>query len=447
VFLDDGFKCSGEVRMLNARIDGDFGCNGAQFTSTQAALSLDKVVIHGNASLTGGFVSSGLIRFSGAHIYGDVDFKGAVLTASVEALNLNTTAIDGHIYLREGFESAGLVSLQYSRIGNTVDCGGGKFSCPTTSLRLEAMSARHVYLSHGFSAVGLVELQSADINGDLNCDQCCMPALYCPNARIGGELIWTSVQKPGQTKLCLNKTTVGTIKDDRQSWPSAGSLSLDGLSYGDLILHESITDEQRKRNSFGTERGFRVADRIAWLNLQSPEALITPQPWIHLADFLKARGEAASAKRVVFELKRHQANAKNSMLRWGMIWLSWLEEQPLRIFWSVVLLTLMGSILFWHAEREGAMAPTNEAAFVSWARGTPYKFAYPRFNPAMYSLENTLPLVKLGQDAAWAPKAMQHSPGWLTSYGFLAAARWFLILAGWVQATALASAIGGRFKP
>ena len=174
---------------------------------------------------------------------------------------------------------------------------------------------------------------------------------------------------------------------------------LDGLLYHDLILHDAVTEEQRKHRSLGIERGFQVKDRIAWLNLQSPDALITPQPWIHLADFLKAKGDTAAAKRVIFELRRHQAHTKTAVLRWGRIWLSWLEEQRLRILWSVVLLTLLGSLLFWHAAKEGSMAPTNEAAFSSWSRGTLYTFAYPRFNPVVYSLENTLPLVKLGQDS------------------------------------------------
>jgi hypothetical protein len=123
-----------------------------------------------------------------------------------------------------------------------------------------------------------------------------------------------------------------------------------------------------------------------------------------------------------------------------------LEEQPLRILLPILLLTLLGSFVFKYAEIEGSIAPTNREVYIAWSKGRPYDVAYPRFNPIIYSLENGLPLVKLGQDDKWAPDPIHQSTSWITNYTVLSCFRWFLILAGWAQATVLASAIGSRFK-
>jgi hypothetical protein len=81
--------------MLNARIGGDLGCNGAQLTPTTNALSLDKVVVEGGMFLSAGFQSSGSIRLLGGQIFGDLDCSGAHLTARGIALNLATADIRG----------------------------------------------------------------------------------------------------------------------------------------------------------------------------------------------------------------------------------------------------------------------------------------------------------------------------------------------------------------
>jgi hypothetical protein len=71
---------------------------------------------------------------------------------------------------------------------------------------------------------------------------------------------------------------------------------------------------------------------------------------------------------------------------------------------------------------------------------------YPPFNPFIYSLENVLPLVKLGQDDKWAPDAAHKPRVLFASYRLLAWLRWVLIIAGWVQVTVLAAAVGSQFK-
>lgn len=71
---------------------------------------------------------------------------------------------------------------------------------------------------------------------------------------------------------------------------------------------------------------------------------------------------------------------------------------------------------------------------------------YPTLNPFIYTLENAVPLVKLGQDEKWAPDRRYPGTNWFTNYWFLVWSRWLLILSGWIQATILAAALADRFK-
>ena len=164
---------------------------------------------------------------------------------------------------------------------------------------------------------------------------------------------------------------------------------------------------------------------------------------MQLADLLKGRGEIQDSKRVIFEMRRHEAGSSWLPFRW---WKAHLEKEPFKILVSILLLASLGSCVFWHAQYNGAIAPTSKEAYSAWSKGTPYNVAYPRFNPILYSLENGLPLVKLGQDEKWAPDPSHQTTSWIESYAFLSWFRWLLILSGWGQATVLASAIGSRFK-
>jgi hypothetical protein len=406
-------------------------------------------------SLSNGFQSSGSIRLPGGQVYGDLDCAGAHLTADGIALNLTTADIRGHLYLRSDlrhdirtdFKSSGQICLHSVRIGNSLDCSGAILTGAVTAILLEeATVVGSVAICDGFNSFGRVELQSAHVRGNLACDGAALLALYCANMKLDGDLLWTSIQNPKKTSLWLNGASIKNIRDDRESWPEPGGLHLDGLTYQELTLHSARTPDDRQKNSYGREHEIKVDDRIEWLSLQPPTDRTEPQPWMQLAELLKAKGDNPGAKRVIFEMRRYKAGSGWLLPRWWRILFARLEEQPLRILLPILILTLLGSCVFKYAESTGSIAPTSREAYIAWSKGSPYDVAYPRFNPIIYSLENGLPLVKLGQDDKWAPDPSHQSTSWITSYTVLSWFRWFLILAGWAQATVLASAVGSRFK-
>jgi hypothetical protein len=159
-----------------------------------------------------------------------------------------------------------------------------------------------------------------------------------------------------------------------------------------------------------------------------------------------AKGDRKGAKGVIFALRQEQAKAYRVPRRLLSILVAQLEENLSRVWRYLAILIALGTLLFWNAERVAAMAPTDRDAYGAWATGKSFQSAYPRFNPIIYTVENALPLVKLGQDDKWVPDPSRRPTTLLTGYGFLSSARWILIFLGWFLATLLAKAIGDRFK-
>jgi hypothetical protein len=105
--------------------------------------------------------------------------------------------------------------------------------------------------------------------------------------------------------------------------------------------------------------------------------------------------------------------------------LSWPDRKDL----------MPGVPIFHHLSGEGS------AHMYKSARDRPSPFAdnlqlpahngYPRFNPLVYSLENDLPLLKLGFDDKWAPDQNYHAKDPIISYENLRWTRVLVVLLGW----------------
>jgi hypothetical protein len=334
-------------------------------------------------------------------------------------------------------------------IGGNVDCGGSQFTKSGYSLRFDAAKiAGSVSLAaeFGLSCIGMPQTV---ISGQLNCrGASSLLLLFCDGMQLEGELLWFDLQNAAQTKLNLADAKIKKIIGSAQSWPAPGNLYVNGLEVqGIEVVRPAPNDIQdAPANSKPPEQGpLDTRARIAWLNLQSDLDRVEPQPWFFLSAQLQQRGQAQDAKRVIFELRRHQATAqwkKHSLLRTFAILFARLEEQPLRIILPILLLTLLSGSLFYRYEAH--FAETSDSAYK--ATHTPHQqadSAYPRFQPYVYALENVLPVIKLGQDDHWAPDPAHTCDGLYRTLVFL---RWALILLGWAMGGILAAAVGARFS-
>jgi hypothetical protein len=498
LFLREGFMAEGEVRLLGAQVGGDLDCSGGRFKNppregapeSGTAIYADGVHVGDNLFLRRGFGGHGEVRLQGARIGGDLDCAGGTfknppgedIAGSGTALNADRFDVGGSVFLSEGFTAEGEVRLPRAQIRGDLTCTGGTFKNPPreglpesdTALNAEAVNVgADVFLHKGFTAEGEVRLLGAQVGQDLTCVAARLSELNAQGARIAHHLFLQDLREPEGETLDLTNASADALFDDEASWPGAGNLRLDGFVYG--RISEGPTDAET---------------RLRWLALQP---WFTPQPYRQLAKVLREMGDDRGARRVLYEMemlrRREQSriwrkrigSEKLSRLtrlagsvRYGLVrvW-GWLLKATIgygfrlqRTLYWLAGLTLFGTLLFGLGYLGGAMTPTEHEAYACFEKqGWPPRH-YQQFNPLVYSLENSVPLLRLGQDSAWAPDPgprEQEYPGavnfapfkwlarvaarwhfsWLAPPWFLRLFRWGQIILGWVLATLFVAGVTG----
>jgi hypothetical protein len=114
---------------------------------------------------------------------------------------------------------------------------------------------------------------------------------------------------------------------------------------------------------------------------------------------------------------------------------------PWRAIIALVLLTALGWGLFRHGYFSGAMAPTDKDAYCHFRTKGWGPNHYQRFTASVYSLENSLPFVNLGQKDHWTPdpnpQGSRRMPVVLRWF------RWGQVLLGWLLATLFVAGVTG----
>lgn len=202
----------------------------------------------------------------------------------------------------------------------------------------------------------------------------------------------------------LGHAQVDVLRDDPEFWPE--QLNLNGLTY--RVLEPRLPARAR----------LRERSRLQWLELDRSQH--EPQPYEQLAASYATAGQTAEARRVLYWRERRQRSAKTPL---GQAW-SLIQDktvgygyQPWRAALWLALLLLIGSVVF-------AIAPPSALQ----------PQAAPHFSPVIYTLDLLLPLVDIGQRDAFNPVGAEQ---WLS---------YFLIAAGWILATTVATGIARVLK-
>lgn len=465
VFLNWGFHAEGLVRLVSMRIGGNLDCNNGVFANppkkalaaSGIALGADGIYVEGGVLLGEGFRAEGEVRLLESRIGTNFDCALATLTnppkqgtdSSGRALVADGIDVRGSVFLRKGFRAEGNVRLLSAQIGGDLDCTGGIFMNPLIKIigyredGGDALSADGVnvggtvFLSEGFRAEGLVRLVGAQINGALDCSGASFHGgLIAQGAVIKQNLYWKKILDPDKLILALVFASVDALVDDRQSWPALGNLILDGFVYG------HISDGPKDAKS-----------RLDWLRRQKE---FRPQPYRQLAKVLREEGDYAGSREVLFELEKKRRSQENHnwiATVWGFILRVTVGygHYPGWTFYWLAGLVLLGFGLFCGGYYTESVAPTNKETYAICKKGEPLPPYYPRFHASIYSLENTFPLVKLGQadhwqpdpDSAWATKPGHASTYLIFSPWFLSRFLWLQICLGWVLATFFVAAVSG----
>ncbi len=391
LFLFNGFKAEGEVRLLGATIGGILDCSKGHFSNPNGyALSADTINVEGSVFLRNGLKAEGRVSLLDATIGGNLEcHKGHFSNPNGYALSTDRINVEGSVFLRDGFKAEGEVRLLGATIGGDLDCADGHFSNPNgTALNAQSIKVgSSVYLRDGFKPEGVVDFTGAE---------------------IGGFFLWRGVDGPERCTLDLESAKIGTLWDEQPSWPK--NVRLDGLVYGRLYK-DAPTDAEA---------------RLRWLALQESDRFL-PQPYVQLASVLKEMGHDADAREILIAKVEDPARLKAMTLpqrAWHHVlgWTIGYGYRPWKAFGWILGFIVLGSILFGIGFHKGRFEVTQD--------GKP-----PGFNAVVYSLDTFVPLVDLHQ-------AKYQLPTSWPLRGYL----WIHISLGWVLTTLLAVGVTGLVR-
>jgi len=430
VTFRDCLQSQGEISLVRAAIGGDLDCHDGRFSNAKGpALTANGAEIQGSVFLSDGFRAQGEVNLASARIGKHLDCSGAEFSnAKGWALTANSAKIEGGVFFREGFKADGEVHLASARIGQSFECDGAQLSNPK-GCALDANMAKvegGVYLRSGFRAEGEVNLVAATM----------------------GNLQIHDILAAEQTIFDLRHAKVETFWDDEKSWPKAENLFLDGFRYD--RLHETSP--------------FDADSRKKWLSLQR-RSRFRPQPFEQLSGVLRKMGHEPEARQMMIEKNRERAGFTHFPHQnwwWYNLFgrLIGYGYAPWRAFALSAALILLGTFLFHLGATHDLISPTSDKAYAKAPNGQVMiengrqKVAgeYPVFNAFFYSLESFTPLLKLDQNANWAPNANQGANiqlfrFWAPRTGDIL--RYYLYLhiaAGWLLTSLWVGAVTGLVK-
>jgi len=448
VFLRAGFEAQGEVRLSSATIGGQLACDGGRFAVVRDAkekpvgnaLNAQGAQVMGSVFLNGTFTAEGEVSLSSATIGGQLSCKGgrfAVVRDAKgkpvgKALNAQGAQVTGSVFLNGTFTAEGEVSLSSATIGAQLACTGGRFAA------------------------------ARDAEGNPVGD-----ALVGQRMRVAGGFFFRKVTvESGRVNLA--SAEVGDLVDDPESWRGDWPLYLDGFTY------------QRISGAFTDSR-----QRLDWLAKGTVwKGEFHPQPYAQLAKVLREMGHDRAAREVLVTQERLIACHARARLRaqplaerdgldralgvhtvrpraaglavWD--WLKWsvvgYGHQPFRsIVWLLGLwgIAVILAQIVWAS---GAMVPASDVILTSdgwlavagqvdaaavWAEGAGRDWE--TFNAAAWAFDVVVPILDLGQVAAWAPSTSRGIAGVTLWWG-----RWVLTIAGWVVVALAAAAVTGIIR-
>ncbi|MGD0737867.1 MAG: hypothetical protein ABR976_22260 [Terracidiphilus sp.] len=441
VYLRNGFVAEGSVWMVGAQIGGNLDCGAASLKNpllpnvaeTGIALNTEGAKVGGAVHLCNGFVAEGAVWMLGSRVDWSLDCDGgqfnnlplAEVAASAPALNMEGITVGGGAYFRAGFLAQGLVRMFAAKFGGNVECDGGQFHNPAKAgiagsgiaLDLEGVKIDGaVYLRNKFNAEGHVRMYGSQIAGNLELEGATFESLN------------------------LEEASARAILDDKESWPKAGQLLLDGFKY-DRIAMGPIS----------------AKERLGWLARQE---LFTRHPYRQLADVLKESGDNRGWRLVSARMERRTWAAKPRP--WVSRPTSWVLRNtiaygyfPGRALWWLLALVFAGSALYHLGYKAGSMVPIDKDAYASLVDHQQLPGNYPRFHAIPYSLENSFPLLKLGVEDSWTtgrgvPAAAQtgasETVSRIASPRFIQIFRWIQICLGWILGTLFVGGVTGVIR-
>lgn len=374
VLLSGGFSAEGEVNLYGASVGGSLGCDNGSFKNANGvALNMENAKIEGAVLLRESFSAEGAVLLYAVSIGSNLECdKGSFKNAN-GALNAERAKIEGSVYLRNEFSAEGAVNLYAASVGGSLECEKGSFKNANGIALNVTLSTieRTVLLRDGFTALGKVMLVNTAVTGDFD----------ITDANFA------------EAQLDIQRASAGTLRGEPASWPKSGSLFLDGFFYGRLA--DSPTDANH---------------RLRCLRLQlSPttKSSFSPQPYRHIAQVLRQQGHEAAAQQILIGLeddRRKYGGLTQAQRLWAFIlkWTIAYGYQPFRALRFIGIFVILGFLVFGAAYQSGRLVPSDKEAYENFKAGQLPGY-YEGFCALVYSFDNFVPIIDLGQRSRWKP--------------------------------------------
>ena len=446
--LLEGTTASGQVSLLGAQIGGQLVAIGTAFHNPEGhAFNAQSAQVHGDVFMRYA-QADGEVSFMGASVDGVLDFSHATLRAGQgEALNAQ------RLMVREGFiwcnlrEVVGAVDLTSAHVGDLWDdpeswakCDGlylsgfiydvlhGGISVPDRLawLKMGAVSRREFYPQPYEQLAKL--LRDTGHRSDARAIMVAKEKEQrkASRTRWRGEAAWRQdLLNASQMPNGARAKAIEVLQKRRPNDPDLARL---------ILLHPYD----------GSDLGVG-AQTLAYAQQQ----FRGEQHWHNLRVWWRNAGSLIADR--IFGV----------VVGYG--------HKPERSFYMLLALVFVGWVLAHNAWEDGDFAPTAGPVLMSqswqtlatdprianpakvWSDkymlasdGTPTLTAgrdYETFNAVSYAVDLVVPIVALGQEAAWAPSTTRGPWGW-----WLWGARWWLIIFGWIVTAIGAAAVTGVIR-
>jgi len=455
LMLSDQFQANGSVSLRGIQIAGQLDCIGGTFENRpltgvvngMAALDASLASVARGIRLKYPFRSEGEVRLDAAQIGRILDCSGGIfnnpplrrIEGTGYALTAHGITVTGNVLLGNGFRAKGEVGLVRGEISGDLNCEGGEFNNPpildieasNRSLSAHSISVKgNVYMRKGFQALGEISFSGATIDGNLEGTAGKFRGeMNLESTSVKGVLMWKNIVEPAELRLNLANASIRTIADDSRSWPTFGRLLLDGFVYERFAGHAPKD----------------AASRLEWLALQET---FMPQPYRQLAKVFREEGENDAAIQVLIALERHLHRRENR--HWyNQLWSKVLDctigygyrpGKALKWLAGVVMVGFAFYVLGYYSRD---ITPIDKGAYDTFRAIHQVPAHYERFHALIYSIENTLPFVRLGQIDRWQVDPNPRVLAQVILAGALRWFRWIQILSGWILSTLFIAGVTG----
>jgi len=454
----DGLRSTGEITFAGAEIGDQLSCLHGDLSTLQGqALNAQSANVKGGVFLAGSKIR-GEVSFSGAVIGGqlvgaDADLDGGEGTA----LNAEGAKVAGGVYLR-GLKSRGEISFAGAEVGVQFECSKVNLDCGSVS---------------GKAFVGQRMI-------------------------VKGGFFWRDVEHVIGT-VDLNAAFLGDLVDDEKSWKLVPNFILVGMRYESLPSSSDLSWRKAwlskgaaPKGDFHPQPYQQLAKfyRETGHSHEAREILIEKEKEQRKAGRASIRStihnyesdlwpSMKSVLPVLIHVRRRYIDLFLPWLKIGLSWFwdvlsrritgygykPWLSFGPLltlvvamailsQITWNKGDFTPNSDVILtssdWKAYADGtAERPPSGTPAADWSDGPDRETGkgagpgrdYETFNALAYGVDVVVPVLNLGQTAAWAPSTTRGPWGrWLFYMQKL------FIIAGWGVTAIAAAAISGMIR-